>query len=71
MKKIVYSAIALMGSLIIFSQAPAQQSVSYLSFGIAPGITIPLGTSSDRYNTGGIGTITIAYKPGMGFRGTP
>jgi len=63
MKKIVYSAIALMGSLIIFSQAPAQQSVSYLSFGIAPGITIPLGTSSDRYKTGGIGTITIAYKP--------
>jgi tetratricopeptide (TPR) repeat protein len=53
------------GALLFSTSVSAQDTVSYVSFGLSPGINIPIGQSADRYKMGGFGSLTVNYKPPM------
>ena len=53
--------------LVTVFSVPAQEPLSYLALGILPGIGVPLGESVQYYKPGGMGGVSVAYKPPVGF----
>jgi hypothetical protein len=61
----------LLSCLCLFLWQPfclsSQEELSYVSFGIQPGIEIPIAASSSYYNLGAMGSLRVAYKPPLTF----